>query len=66
MSIFLAGLVKKALSKLFPRLQNKDPKTHSTLDPFQHPLEAVLIRIETGQCLSSTRGHEKVHQSYLW
>ncbi len=66
MSIFLADFVKKALSQLSPRLQNKHPKTHSTLDPFQHPLEAFLTRIETGQCFSPTRGHEKVHQSYLW
>ncbi len=52
MSIFSADFIKKALSQLSPRLQNKHPKTHSTLDPFQHPLEAF--------------GHEKVHQSYLW
>ncbi len=57
---------KKAFSQLSPRLQDNGPKSHSALDPFQYPLEAFLTRIETGQCLFHTRGHEKIHQSYLW
>ncbi len=66
MSIFLADFVIKAFSLLSPRLQNNGSKSHSALDPSQHPLEAFLTRIETGQCLFHTREHEKVRQSYLW
>ncbi len=66
MALFWGNFEKGALSKLSPGIEKNGPKSLSTLHPSQHPREAFSTRVGTSQPLFHTRGHDNVHQSYLW